>query len=540
MRKAISIFTLAIFATFMFATLASAIITISGNTDGLSQAEGTRTIELTISSTKNETVSISIEDLKDDDSDYILFELSQDSVVLDESNNNTAEITLTYTIQNAFDFEFGKEYSTKLKLNGTESNNKEKEVSFKETDFCEDINEDAGLEVKLDDFSVEFGFGDEDDYWYLRDEIKIDVELNDPSYDIEDIDLEWELYTTSGMRIDDGEESVSDIDENDDDKITFAIKLDEDIDEFSGEDAVLYVRAVGKIDDSGSKDGDKFCSSDYKNVDVNIDDDFVITDEIKINSQSVDYQVEASCGKEITLSGEVWNIGSDDQDDLYIEIYSKALEVNKRFEYEEIESFEDEEFSYTFSIPEGIEEGLYKLTIEVFDEDNDIYESKEDDESKRTIQFKVAGNCKIEKPSIYAELETEAKENKEIIIKSTIRNNEDSKQTFTVLAEGYEEWAKLLDVTPQVVSLESGETKDVTIRLKANKDSAGEKYFNIKANSNGKGDVSQPVLVSIQEGSFDIKDYMTKENLQVGGIVLLNLILLVAIILVARKILKRK
>ena len=149
MRKAVHVFTIAIFATLMFASLASAAITISGNTNNLAQESGE--VALTIASTQNETITLSIEDIQDRNMNLVDFEFADGTVFdLSSANNYSKSITLTYTVQSQFEFEFGKEYSTTLNVNGSESSAIQRTVSMEETDFCGDVDEDAGLEIYLD------------------------------------------------------------------------------------------------------------------------------------------------------------------------------------------------------------------------------------------------------------------------------------------------------------------------------------------------------------------------------------------------------
>ena len=542
MKKAFTLFTFALFVVAMISSLASAELTVTGIPSKLSQSSST--FDITISSDKNETVALSIDDIYDSDHTYHIDFADLPSVSLDDLNNRSITVQVTYTVDHGFEFILGEPYEAKLKLNGTESPYKEETLTFEETSFCEDIENEANIKIQDVDVKVINGYGDDDDYWYLRDEIDIEIAIEPTKYDIEDVEVEWKLYNTAGKLIDDGDFSVSDIDKSDEQTETFTIKLDSNIDDFDGEDAVLYIRATGKIDDNkGPYDGDKSCVWDSVESDVETRDDFVIVDNIEINDHDVstDSYNSLSCGQEITISGNAWNIGEDDQDDVYIEIYSKALELYEKIEFNQIDAYDSEDFSYTFEVPENLDSGKYSVSIEVFDEDNEIYENDNDDKSEFLISFKIDESCIMKDPTITAEGITEAIQGKEYSAKVYLTNNNDKDMTYSLSVDGFESWAKLVNLNPAVLILGPGDTKEATVTLDINKNSlVGSNEFNIIASTDGKEVVILPAAVDIEEATFNIKDYMTKDNLQIAGIVLLNLILLIAIIIVAKKILRRK
>lgn len=540
MKKTFTVFALALFVFAMALGLASATLTVAGVPSKLSQE--TSSFDITITSTENETASFSITDILDSDNTYRIDFAEIEDVVLNESNARSATVTIYYTVQSGFEFEFGKSYSTILYVDGTTSPEVSQTLNFEETGFCSSENT-AKISLEIEDIKVVSGFGDEDEYWYLMDEIEFELTIEPSDYDIEDVEVEWELYSTSGKKVDSGDFSVSDIDEGDDETVTFTIKLDSKIDEFDSENAVLYIRAIGNIDDKDSAyDGDESCDWVKEEVEVNTQDNFVVVSDLMANDEEIEedaYHI-ISCGQSITLSGDVWNIGEDDQDDVSVELYSKNLGVDEAIEFNSIDAFDSDKFSYTFEIPENLEAGTHSLTIEVRDEDNDVFENDEDDKAVFTILFKLEDSCLVEDPTVTAELIGDSYAGKYVVVKAYVRNNNNKESTFVVTADGFESWAKLSNVEPRTFTLGAGEATEVELTFVPNKDSLGEYSFNIQLLMDGKDAISQPASINVQKSTFNIKDYMTKENLQIAGIVLLNLILLIAIIIVARKILRKK
>lgn len=542
MKSKFRFFAMAVLMIAMTLGLASAALSASGIPSELSQESSSFTIN--VIGNESESVNVHIEDIVNNQILSVDFSFPG---VLTLDENGTAQAVINYTVQE--EFELTKDYSTTLRLNGTDSGEKTYNLNFEETDYCLNVDNRAGIDLEIEDVNVISGYGDENDYWYLMDEIEVEVLIEPRNYDIEDVEIEWVLYTTDGVKIDDGDSSVSDIDRRDEETTTFTFKLDSSIDDFDREDAILYVRAIGYIDDRDSSyDGNKSCSSERIDADVNTRDDFVIVTDLKFtdgvgfdsNDIAFDEYNVISCDEQVSFTGEIWNIGEDDQDDIRIEIYSRGLEVYEELEYNSIDAFDSEDFTYTFEVPSDLEANVYPLTIEVFDEDNDLFENEEDDESIKTILFQIEESCVIEDPTVTAEIIGESEAGEEITVKTYIRNNNNRDADFIITTEGLESWATLSNIEPRMFTLGAGEAKEVEITFVAKKDSVGEHTFEIKTLIDGDNEFSQPASINVEEGAFDIQDYMTKENLQIGAIVLLNLILLIAIIVVARKILKKK
>jgi hypothetical protein len=547
MARKTSLFIVSIFALVLTLGLASATISVdySNVPSELSQNGGSFTLNITNTNAVNATdVNVTIPETIVDGSHKIQFNIEGDTneyTIPNLTAKASQVITIEYAKDASFEFEFGQTYSTTLSI----TENADRTLTFEKVDFCGDYDNYADLKMtfKKKDVEVLSGYGKDDDYWYPMDQVQLEVTVEADDYDTEDLEIEWKLFI-GDEEIDEGDFSISDLDKNDDSTETFTITLDEDIEKFDGEDATVYVRAIGVIndDDANGRDEEDSCVSGSQSFDVNTDKDFVISTKTKINYEKVpeDSYLYFGCGDQITINSEIWNIGTKDQDDVEIEIYSNGMEVYKKFSFNEIDSFDSEDIEHVFLIPQEMEEGKYTLTIEVFDEDGDLFENDEDDESIETIVFMVEGNCKIVEPGISAALEGNAVAGKEMTIASTITNKEDKQITYTVIAEGYETWAELTEITPEVIVLGVGESKDVTFKFNIKKDIEGEKFFNIQTMTDGRNVGSQAIAMNVAKGSFDFDYYLTKENLQIAGIILLNLILVIAIILVARKILKKK
>ncbi|MBT4376443.1 putative S-layer protein [archaeon] len=450
--------------------------------------------------------------------------------------NNTSKDVVVTLVSDKDDLEYGTNEVT-ITATSNEGNSTTGTISL-DRDFCEDSENPGNIEIVLDNFEVT-GFGDENDFWYLLDEVEVEVEVtNDGNWDIEDLEVEWELRTTTGKKVSDGNVNSFNLDEGDDNIVTINFVLDEDLDDFENEKAVLYVRVLGQVDDKNSAyNKEDSCVTISQEVDVVTEDDFVILNDFKINGNAVVDYFEASCGDVISISTDVWNIGEDNQEEIYVEIYNNELGIHEQITLGDIDAFEDGVLNYEFKLSGDLEEKTYRINFEVFDEDNDVFENGEDDLASFDVFVKVANNCKIEEPGIKAELLSEAKPGKELVIKTIVTNYEDKAVTFSVNAVNYNKWSTLKNVEPATVTLNEGETGEVIFTFTVDRGIADKQVFDIEVMAEGKVVSRQPVAITIESNKFG--DFF-KSNWKLGGIILLNLILVVAIIIVAVRVLRKR
>ena len=418
--------------------------------------------------------------------------------------------------------------------------------TFDNTDFCKDCENKGNLDIAEVDIKVIKGFGDDDEYWYPFDEIEVEVNVeNNGLYDVDGIEIEWVIYTASGKKIMDGTLKDFNLKDDKDETVTFKFKLNKNIDDFEGEDSLFFhIRAKGTIDDNsaGIFDGEDTCDSEKIEVDIYADDDFVILTDIKINGFALNGDVfeeyDLKCGEEVTITADVWNIGSDDQEEISMIVYNKALGIQETFELGDIDAYENKEISFNIIVPKDVDSKWYTLNLEVYDEDNDLFENSKDDESIFDVVFKTSEECSMSEPIISAELLTEAKENKEMSIKVSIKNTGSKAVVYSVNAAGYADWADLTEIGAKTLELNAGETKDVIFTFMTKKDSAGERFFNLEVVADNKLVKTQPVVVSIEEANKNVSDFI-KANWKILVIALVNLILIIAIIIVAVRTYRR-
>ena len=476
------------------------------------------------------------------------------------SFNSTTNIsTVSYTVPTGFEFEFEKEYSFSITANDSlTSTSASQKLTFEENTNWYDGDNEGELNVYDMELDVSSGFGDEDNYWYPFDEaqIKFTVE-NNGEYDIENIKIEVCVFDEDKGKcvFDEDDMDLStdefDLDSGDDQDVKITFTVDGDNLKSGDTDYTIYVRAVGKLtgDDAEDDDvdGDKTGDSEYQEITIYTDDEFVIISNIQFNSDSV------SCGDEIELTADVWNVGDSDLDDdeVYVRAYNKELGIDKVFEFDNgIDAMESESITLSLSI-EDVKAGNYLIKLTAYDdedmEDDDVFETRHDeDKSIFYAELKVDDSCSVSSvPTavVSASLQSEAKAGKDLIVKATITNTGSESKTFLVSASSYTDWASSASLDKTSITLAAGQSTDVLVTLKVLSSSEGENGFDIELVEGSKF-LSQPVPVTIEKSSSfpNITGFVSGfgDNAYLYGILALNLILIAGIVFVAIKLVRKK
>lgn len=536
-QKTLGLFGFGILMLAMVLTLTSAVVTF----DSVPTGDPYKTnFTLGIGSDVSENVLIETATITEN-GESIVFTDSTVAMAAGTSQN----VPITYATNN-FNLELGQTYTTTITATGQTSGNvSTATLTFEEITLCEDCENYGNLDIADVSINVLSGFGDDEDYWYPFDEVEVELEIeNNGNWDIDNIEIEWALYTTDGKKIADDTLNDFNLKESKDETVTFVFMLDEDIDDFENEDAILYISARGTIDDNdaGIHDDEDTCDSYKKSVPVYADDDFIILTDIKINGvelneNSLD-EYSLNCGQEITITADAWNIGPDDQEEVSMRIYNNDLGINEMIELGDIDGFDNKEISFNVDLPKEVDSKWYALEIRIFDEDNDMFENSQDDEAIFNVFFELNGACGFTEPTISAELLTEAMENQEMTIKVTIKNTGSKDVTYNLNAVGYSSWAELIEISDRDLNLNAGESKEVLFKFKTSKESAGERFFDIEIFSDNQLVTKQPVVVAIEEVENKAKDFI-QNNWKLLIIGLVNLILIIAIIIVAVRTYKR-
>lgn len=416
-------------------------------------------------------------------------------------------------------------------------------ANYENTDFCSKETS-SNVEVTIDDIKTIANpntlksFGNDEDYWYPLDTVQIDfkVKYNGDNSDDEfqDGQLDWALYTSDGNLISDGDENIKDLKDGKSETITITYKVDPSDLDVNTEDYVLYASATGTENYNDKTKTDKdICSSDSKDINIRMDDNFVILDNLQITPNP------ASCGTEVEITADVWNIGTEDQDDVSVRVFIDELNINQVVDIGSIDSFDNKNLDLKINIPENSQEKSYALKLWIYDSDNDVYVNSEEDNSKFEIPFPVSGSCSVTPTvGVTASLESVANAGKPLTVKATITNTGTKLQTFNIALTNYNSFASSATLDQNTIAVSAGSSKDVLITLNIDKNISGDQSFNIDVSAGGNKLVSQPVQFTLASGGVGgiTGGIINQSNWYLWGIGALNVILVIIIIIVAIRI----
>lgn len=453
----------------------------------------------------------------------------------------------TFTVSNSSTFDFsnfnlGKKYYTKFNVTSNEGEIQEMTLEFENNRFCSTSNDLSG-DFEISDIALTNSavFGD-DDKWYPLSEIEVEVELkNSNNDDVDNAEISWALYDNDGNLLMDGEEDSVDVNGDDEETSTFTIKLDDNLEDLEDGEYTLYIKAEGEDEDNND-----VCAEESESVNIVIENDFVVLDNLELETGTE----SASCGADVQISGEVWNIGSDDQDNVYVIVSNSELKIDKQFDIGDINSMDNEDALFSLLIPADAVAKHYNLKFEVYDEDDDLYENDDNDESIFYMDLNVQDGCTGSNAtsglvSVTGEVSDDAKAGKSLVVKAKITNTGSSLSSLTLNTAGYTGWAESVEIDQPVLVLAAGESKEVVLTFETKDDSAGEQSFNLEVLSAGKLLKTQSFEVTIEESSNAWTGFVDSVKGKLGSnwylwaIGLLNVVLVVIIIVVAIKVARK-
>jgi hypothetical protein len=532
-KKNLNLLFASVFALVFLIGFASATITLTPSVTTLPQNSGS--FNLTVSSNLNETINLNIPQVSDGSGHNIIFAPLAPLTLTDAPSSEI--VTVTYSIDSGFNFEFGKTYNAILSASGSSSGATTKPLSFVSSGFCEYTNL-GELKATIKNIKVTEGFGEKKE-WFPFDTIQFDVLVeNNGNEDVDNIAVEWGLYNTQSNQwtIDVDEETTLDLNDGKDDTVTITFtlndKLDEDLVDMEEGTYVLYARATGEIA-NGDHEGDNTCSSDSDSGKLMVERDFVVL-------SNFEFPATVQCDAEFQFSADAWNVGSDDQNEVYVNVYNKELGVDQDITVGDIDSFDNSNFNFILKLPDDILEKTYSLTLTVYDENDDVYQNGNDDKAVFSVPLVVKGGCSVAKASITAVLESGGQAGKLMVVKATIVNTGKKASTYNLNVAGYTEWASSATLDKTSLTLNAGESAEVLLNFDVKNNVLGNKLFNFEIVSENQLIVSQPVQVEITKKKWGITgNLFSGDNKYIWGIGILNLILIILIIVIAVRIARK-
>jgi hypothetical protein len=414
----------------------------------------------------------------------------------------------------------------------------------------------VGGSIVISDVDIDNQGEGDDDQWKLLDNIEIqidiDIENDDEDFEVEDVIVEIGLFDSQGRNqiddlefdSDDEEEvEIGDMDEGEDETVTFRFKIPADFEDGRHK---LTVKAYGdKIGESVECTDftDSFDDLTFQSIDVDLEDDegkFIAFDNIELRPQDV------TCGDTVSLSLDVFNVGDEDQEQVRVNLLNSELnvelsrEIRKDFDKGEGDK---ERIDFTFIVPRGLPDDLYPLRLSSdYDYRRGAYRQSSDRD--HTVGLRLIGCQGGLGPatgniaSITATLGSDAKAGEELIVKSRITNLKSETASFIVDTSGFESWASLDSISNRLLTLNAGESRDVSFTFDVDDDASGQVSFVIEVQS-GDEMASREVAVNIASktgtsGGLDLGD-----NSLIWVIGIINLVLIILIIIIAVRISRR-
>ena len=540
MNKSLSLFVFAILSFAIFSSFAGATITFS---NPVLASNTTFTITATSDNTNDTGLAIA-SNLTDSSNNH--FSLASQNFL------NSSTQTLTYTLPvgfTTFQSTGSLAYVTLQAGNQTAqtlyfSNQPQTVTACQLTKLSNSANSIANnLQVSIDSTKVlDPGYGSSTN-WYPLDNIEARVTVTNNGPDtIKNIIVKWILYdTTTKKKVMSGSEDSFSLkgNSNYDKSLNIDFKLDSPSNLNEGDSYSLYAWATGN--DEAYDGNPSTCASDNSDsININIDPHFVVLDSLTIPDS-------ASCGGTAQITGTAWNIGSDDESNTYLIVSSTQLGINQRVDIGDINSGDSQDLSFLLNIPDDTPKGTYSLDVSVYN-NKGIFKNDNGDSSKSQLILNINDSCStVPTASVSANLlSSSVNAGQELTVKATIINTGSTASTFNLDLSGYSDWASLVSIDRNSVTINAGESQDVLITLKANSDASGENKFNIDLDQGTKS-LSQPVSVAIQSGfsfpsltGFFSKVGASGNNLYLWGIGALNVILVLIIIFVAARVVRKK
>lgn len=232
------------------------------------------------------------------------------------------------------------------------------------------------VEVDGNDESLDDGETyDEDEFEedaFVEVTIILENTYNEDDFEIEDAYVEM-ISDEDDWDIDD-ESDEDDIREDDDEEFTITFTIGDDLDEESTD---IVVEAFGDDKEYGFEHYDKWTI----NFEIEKEDD-----EITIRSWDIENAPVTCDDRYVFLEVEIENTGTDDQDEVMLEVTSENDELDYVKRIRDIELDSDDSETYTFQIPiDDIKEGSYFVNI------NTYYDSSDESDSE-TINVDI-GPC---------------------------------------------------------------------------------------------------------------------------------------------------
>lgn len=397
-----------------------------------------------------------------------------------------AEVTVTLTLNIDSAIEMNTYDGTVTVNGGGKSDTFTLEVRV-QPEVCERGNRgNLRLDLREPDSGDDFKPGD-----------KITIEAKVENNANEDLDIAVTAFlfdVDDGDKVEEVDSDTIDIDEDDDDTFEFDLVIPDDVDE--SHEFKLFVKAY----EDGNED--EQCEETSVKLDIKREKYDVVVKSIRVSP------LTAKVGDSVSIEVTVQNIGSRDQDDVYISVKEPEIGLDLRSNTFSLEKFDDDDTQierFTFKIPDDVDSGSYDVeAIVTFD-------------SRTSSNFaSLRVEAPPEPPEPFATLEvtnvpTSVDAGKPFDLSVKVTNTGDATETFSVEISNLASWAEILQ--PQTVTLGAGRTGTLFFTIRTKEDVTGSQSASVSVLSGSEVLDSQSITVNLKAPEED-----TGPSFDFGGI----------------------
>ncbi len=501
-------------------------------------------------SNSNIVMSNQVIRLDDGNNNYMALALNPSSLNQALAQGTIQRVNATLAIDPNFNFQI-KTYTfpsiTLTATNGTVTDTKTVALTFQKT-FCKYGENGTALSFSQVDIRNENG---DDTEWKPLDHIKVTIKVdNNGNNKISKVYAEIGLIDSNGKNIintvenlDNKKISLGSINDGSDKSATFEFDVPADFKEETYDFVVkVYSGSESQLNpcvSSSSDLSDKYFES-IDGIRETTRTKQVILTNIQVSPSP------AQCNDKVQVSAEVFNVGDEDyENQIKVNIYNKELGLNQdQVIREDLNQGDSQLVNFEFDVPQNTKEKSYLLQFKTYYDyksSSDSYNIQSEKTFTETLQ--VQGGCTpvviASALKITAELDPqtpEATAGKELIIDAALKNTGTDSSTWTLSTVGNSAWSSLVSIEPQTLSLAAGASKNIIIKLNLDSAAEGDKEFTIRAISGDKT-VEQKVALSIVKPSASGNAFVQhiRANWFIYVIILVNIILIIAIISVIRR-----
>lgn len=231
-------------------------------------------------------------------------------------------------------------------------------------------------------------------------------------------------------------------------------------------------------------------------------------------------------GKPAFMTVVLKNIGSDDQDDVYVKVTSSELGLNEEERAGDIAAQDDDEDedTATLEIPLRISkdalEGTYTFKIKAYNDNVEV-------ETSKTVFIKGVKKAADSTEVVPVVSSMSLKQGSSGVYKISLLNLGNAAQTYSVSVEGLDGWATY-EVNPLKVTLspDSNQLVDLALTV-SDKALVGGHAFTVKVNSDGKEVRELTLTANIEKNTWKIDAMLV-------SVVVLALVLVVLVAVLVR------